>query len=50
MHGDSSCPWSNVIAAGDAWLSANLPPIIDFVNAHQGVLFIVWDEPEGGGR
>jgi hypothetical protein len=48
MHGDSACPSSNVIAAGDAWLSANLPPIINFVNAHQGVLFIVWDEPEGG--
>ena len=48
MHGDSGCPSSNVIAAGDAWLSANLPPIIDFVNAHHGVLFIVWDEPDGG--
>ena len=48
MHGDSSCPSSNVIAAGDAWLSANLPPIINFVNAHQGVLFVMWDEPEGG--
>jgi hypothetical protein len=48
MHGDSACPSSNVIAAGDAWLSANLPPIINFVNAHQGVLFVMWDEPEGG--
>ena len=50
MHGDSACPSSNVVAAGDAWLSANLPPIINFVNAHQGVLFIMWDEPEGGTR
>jgi len=49
MHGDPACPSSNVIAAGDAWLSANLPPIINFVNAHNGVLFIMWDEPEGGG-
>ncbi len=49
MHGDPSCPSSDVIAAGDAWLSANLPPIINFVNAHNGVLFIMWDEPEGGG-
>ena len=49
MHGDSSCPSSNVVAAGDAWLSANLPPIINFVNAHNGVLFVMWDEPEGGG-
>jgi hypothetical protein len=48
MHGGSGCPSSNVVAAGDAWLSANLPPIIDFVNAHNGVLFIMWDEPEGG--
>ena len=48
MHGDPACPSSNVIAAGDAWLSANLPPIINFVNAHNGVLFIMWDEPEGG--
>jgi len=49
MHGDPSCPSSNVVAAGDAWLSANLPPIINFVNAHNGVLFVMWDEPEGGG-
>jgi phosphatidylinositol-3-phosphatase len=48
MHGGSGCP-SNVVAAGDAWLSTNLPPMIDFVNAHQGVLLIMWDEPEGGG-
>jgi phosphatidylinositol-3-phosphatase len=48
MHGDPACPSSNDVAAGDAWLSANLPPIIDFVDAHQGVLFIIWDEPEGG--
>jgi hypothetical protein len=48
MHGDSACPSSNVIAAGDAWLSANLPPIISFVTAHQGVLLVMWDEPEGG--
>ncbi|HXT94906.1 MAG TPA: alkaline phosphatase family protein [Polyangia bacterium] len=48
MHGASGCPSSNVVAAGDAWLQANLPPMIDFVNAHQGVLFIMWDEPEGG--
>ena len=36
------------IATGDAWLAANLPPLIDYVNAHSGVIFIVWDEPEGG--
>jgi hypothetical protein len=50
MHGDSSCPSSasDVIATGDAWLASNLPPLIDYVNAHSGVIFIVWDEPEGG--
>jgi hypothetical protein len=48
MHGDSSCPSGDPIAMGDAWLAANLPPIIDYVNAHSGVIFIVWDEPEGG--
>ena len=39
---------SDVIAAGDAWLAANLPPIVDYMTAHAGVIFIVWDEPEGG--
>jgi acid phosphatase len=50
MHGDPSCPASasNVIAAGDQWLATNLPPLIDYVNAHAGVIFVVWDEPEGG--
>jgi hypothetical protein len=48
MHGDSSCPRSDDIRAGDDWLAANLPPLIDFVNANAGVIFLVWDEPEGG--
>jgi hypothetical protein len=48
MHGASGCPNSNVIAAGDAWLAANLPPVIQYANAHDGVIFLVWDEPEGG--
>ena len=48
MHGDSGCPSGDPIAMGDAWLAANLPPLIDYVNAHSGVIFIVWDEPEGG--
>jgi hypothetical protein len=33
-------------SAGDTWLSTNLPPIINFVNANQGVIFLIWDEPE----
>jgi phosphatidylinositol-3-phosphatase len=49
MHGASGCPTSDVIAAGDSWLAANLPPIIQFANANAGVIFLVWDEPEGGG-
>jgi hypothetical protein len=48
MHGDPACGGIDVIRAGDDWLAANLPPIINFINAHAGVIFIVWDEPEGG--
>ena len=48
MHGATGCPNSNLIASGDGWLAANLPAMIDFVNANSGVIFIVWDEPEGG--
>ncbi|MFL5319296.1 MAG: alkaline phosphatase family protein [Myxococcaceae bacterium] len=53
MHGDGSCTngcTSGTAAAcvsqGDAWLATNVPPIINFMNAHGGVLFIIWDEPE----
>ena len=48
MHGASGCPSSDVIGAGDSWLATNLPPIIQYANAHNGVIFLVWDEPEGG--
>jgi hypothetical protein len=49
MHGDPSCPGgSDVIATGDSWLATNLPPLIQYVNANDGVIFLVWDEPEGG--
>jgi acid phosphatase len=48
MRGDSGCPSGDPIAMGDAWLASNLPPLIDYANAHNGVIFIVWDEPEGG--
>jgi hypothetical protein len=48
MHGDSGCPSGDPIATGDAWLAANVPALIDYVNANAGVIFIVWDEPEGG--
>jgi hypothetical protein len=46
MH-DSCSPTSDPIKQGDTWLSQNVPGIITYVNAHQGVLLIVWDEPEG---
>jgi phosphatidylinositol-3-phosphatase len=50
MHGASGCPDSDTTQAGDAWLQENLPPLISFVNANNGVIFIVWDEAgESGG-
>jgi hypothetical protein len=44
MHGATGCPDSNRTRAGDDWLAANLPPLIDFVNAHGGVIFVTWEE------
>jgi phosphatidylinositol-3-phosphatase len=44
MHGDSGCPNSNEVKSGDNWLKKNLPQMIDYVNAHQGAIFLVWDE------
>jgi hypothetical protein len=44
MHGQSGCPNSNTIRAGDDWLKANLPALISYANAHAGVIFITWDE------
>ncbi|MGH7329519.1 MAG: hypothetical protein ACREJX_14330, partial [Polyangiaceae bacterium] len=32
------------IAAGDGWLKNNLQPIIDYALAHDGYVFVVWDE------
>jgi len=53
MHGDGNCTNGCTLgllpactSAGDGWLAANVPPIIAFMQAHGGVLFIVWDEPE----
>jgi hypothetical protein len=46
MHGQSGCPNSNTIRAGDDWLKANLPALITYANAHAGVIFITWDEGE----
>src|SRR5215471_13492628 len=50
MHGQSGCPNSNTIRAGDDWLAANLPALISFSNAHAGVIFITWDEGSATGK
>lgn len=47
MHSNSCTGSSDPIKQGDTWLSQNVPAIINYVNAHQGALFIIWDEPEG---
>jgi phosphatidylinositol-3-phosphatase len=47
MHGAWFCGNSNDVTAGDTWLHDNLPALISFVNAHDGVIFLVWDEGEG---
>ncbi len=48
MHGATACPQANSVTgnikAGDDWLQANLPPIIDYAMAHNGYVFITWDE------
>jgi hypothetical protein len=44
MHGQSGCPNSNTVRAGDDWLQAELPRLIDWVTLHAGVIFITWDE------
>ncbi|HEY0480768.1 MAG TPA: alkaline phosphatase family protein [Kofleriaceae bacterium] len=47
MHSNSCTGSSDPVKQGDTWLSQNVPAILSYVNAHQGVLLIVWDEPEG---
>ena len=47
MHSNSCAGSADPIKQGDTWLSTNVPAIITYVNAHQGVLFIMWDEPVG---
>jgi hypothetical protein len=48
MHGATGCP-SDLIAAGDTWLSTEVPKILAS-NAYKsgGAIFITWDESEGG--
>lgn len=42
MH--DACGAPSRIRAGDDWLKAELPRMIAWANANQGVIFIVWDE------
>jgi hypothetical protein len=44
MHGAHGCPNANRTRAGDDWLAASLPALIDFVSARGGVIFITWEE------
>jgi len=48
MHGAINCPSgitsSPNIKAGDTWLSTELPRILAYANAHDGVVFLTWDE------
>ena len=48
MHGALQCPSgissSANVKAGDNWLKAELPRIIAYANAHDGVIFLTWDE------
>ncbi len=36
------------IAMGDAWLAANLPPILEYDATHRGLLILTWDEDDNG--
>jgi phosphatidylinositol-3-phosphatase len=47
MHSNFCSGFTNPIKQGDTWLSENVPALVDYANAHAGVVFIVWDEPEG---
>jgi hypothetical protein len=47
-HGQSGCPNANDQQSADQWLGESLPSLIAFANAHQGVIFLVWDEGASG--
>jgi hypothetical protein len=44
MHGLPSCADGDAVHAGDSWLAANLPPLIDDVKQKGGVIYVLWDE------
>jgi hypothetical protein len=47
-HGQSDCPDANAQQSADQWLSEALPPLIAFAGAHDGAIFLVWDEGNSG--
>jgi hypothetical protein len=47
MHGQFGCPSIDLVKPGDDWLAANVPSLISFCEANDGVIFVVWDEGEG---
>ena len=49
-HGAPGCPSGSAERASDDWMRANLPAILAFVDAHAGVLFLVWDEGHSTSR
>ncbi|ESY77850.1 hypothetical protein X739_32530 [Mesorhizobium sp. LNHC220B00] len=44
MHGAPGCAKGNPVKRGDDWLKVQLPPIIEWANKNDGVIFITWDE------
>jgi PKD repeat protein len=50
MHGNTGCLTGNaLVTAGDTWLSENIPIIMaSQAYSNNGVIFITWDEGEGG--
>ncbi len=49
MHNTDGCQTSDAIKNGDTWLSKQIPMIMDSKAYKQGgVIFITWDEAEGG--
>ena len=47
-HGQSGCPNANIQQSADQWLSEALPSLIAFAGAHEGAIFLVWDEGASG--
>lgn len=51
MHGAPGCGGApDDVRKGDDWLAVNLPPILEYADAHNGVVMLVWDEPEWSGH